>query len=211
MSGELTLYGAKGSGSVAVEAALSLLGIPFRLVEAAPWGDADEQARLAAVSPLGQVPVLDLPSGERMTESAAILIWLADAHPQAGLSPAADAPERAAFLRWMVFIPAAIYPMHTIRDHPGRWVDGEEPQKRLDERAVERLRACWRIMEGEVAPAPHLAGARLTVLDLYAAVVSRWAPRREFIEAECPKIARAVKRVDDDPRLERLWAERFGA
>src|SRR6202012_4732467 len=102
------LYGFKSSGSVAVEAALTLIGAPYTRIDAALWGDAEEQARARAANPLGQIPALLLPSGELMTESAAILIWLADAHPQAGLAPGPQSPQRPAFLRWMAYLAVEI-------------------------------------------------------------------------------------------------------
>ena len=125
------------------------------------------------------------------------------------MAPAVDAPERPAFLRWMTFVPAAIYAMYTIRDFPERWVDGAEARKRLDDRAIARILACWRMMEADIHPAPHLLGTELSVLDVYAAVVSRWEPGRPTIAAECPRLAGAVGLVDADPRLAAFWAERF--
>ena len=67
----LTLYGAEGYGSIAVEAALLLLGIPYSLVEGATWVEAAARERVASRNPLRQVPTLVLPGGEVMTESAA--------------------------------------------------------------------------------------------------------------------------------------------
>jgi GST-like protein len=52
--------------------------------------------------------------------AAAILIHLADAHPDARLSPALDAPSRAQFLRWMFFVSSAIYSLHWIKPDVGR-------------------------------------------------------------------------------------------
>ncbi len=75
---------------------------------------------MAAVNPMRQVPALVTPGGEVITESAAILIWLADSHPQARLAPGLDDPRRAQFLRWMSFIPAAVYSMFWVRDEPSR-------------------------------------------------------------------------------------------
>jgi glutathione S-transferase len=98
------VYGAQGTGSVPVEATLTLLGLPYRVVEA--YGD---DPALYAANPMRQVPALILPGGELMTESAAILIWLADSHPEARLAPTMAAHARPAFLRWMAFVSAAIY------------------------------------------------------------------------------------------------------
>ena len=82
MSDAYLVYGERGTGSVAVEAVLTLLGADYR-VENVP------EERLGAIpNPLAQVPALVLPSGELLTESAAILTWLAEAHPAARLAPA---------------------------------------------------------------------------------------------------------------------------
>jgi len=96
-----TLYGAAGSGSAPVEATLRLIRLDYRVVEAPTWEGEAERDKVAAVNPMRQIPVLVTPGGEVITESAAILIWLADAHPHARLSPGLDDPRRAQFLRWM--------------------------------------------------------------------------------------------------------------
>ena len=87
MDKPLVVYGAKGSGSVPVEAALTLLGLPYEVVEAATWEGDDQRAKVEAVNPLRQVPALVLPSGEVMSESAAILMWLAEQYPDSRLAP----------------------------------------------------------------------------------------------------------------------------
>src|SRR5262252_4732804 len=115
MREKLTLYGSEASGSVAVEAALTLLGIPYTLVEGATWAEEAARQRVAPVNPMEQIPALILPGGEVMTESAAILVWLADLHPDAQLSPAPADPRRARFLRWMVYVSSAIYSLHWIK------------------------------------------------------------------------------------------------
>jgi GST-like protein len=87
------VHGQKGTGSVPVEATLLLLGESYEVVERGRCEDRP------AGNPMQQVPVLRLPNGELMTESAAILIHLADSHPAARLSPTLDDPRRPAFLR----------------------------------------------------------------------------------------------------------------
>ena len=87
MEKPFVVYGAKGSGSVPVEAVLTLLGLGYEVVEAPAWEGEAERARVGAVNPMRQIPALVLPSGEVLTESAAILIWLAEQYPQARLAP----------------------------------------------------------------------------------------------------------------------------
>ena len=116
MTNRYILYSDQGSGGVAVEAALTLMGQPYDLVEA-PTSEPQDTAggdRVLAANPMRQVPALVFPSGEVMTESAAILIRLGE-HPQAGLVPGPDDPRRSAFLRWMAFVAAAIYSLYWVK------------------------------------------------------------------------------------------------
>ena len=206
----ITLYGAAGSGSVPVEAAMTLIGLDYRIIEAATWEGEAERDKVAVANPMRQIPALILPSGETLTESAAILIWLADAYPEARLGPRLDDPRRAQFLRWMTFIPAAIYSMFWVRDVPSRLV-GEDAaaQAELKQRTLERIADCWGIMDSQITPGRFLLGDELSVLDLYVAVASRWTPRRARFTAEAPRMAEVVRRVDALPALQAFWAERF--
>lgn len=205
-----TIYGALGSGSVPVEATLTLLGQRYAVIEAPTWEGESQAAKVAVVNPLKQIPALVTPAGETITESAAILIWLADNHPEAGLSPALDAPERAQFLRWMTFIPASIYSLFWVRDDPSRLVgDDAVMQAKVKASTAERIADCWAMMESQLSPGRYLLGDQMTVLDLYVAVVSRWGPRRVRFYEVAPRMAEVVRRVDADPRLAAFWAERF--
>jgi GST-like protein len=204
MTDDYVVYGAQGTGSVPVEATLTLLGLPYRVVEA--FGD---DPALYAANPMRQVPALILPGGELMTESSAILIWLADSHPEARLAPTMAAHSRPAFLRWMAFVASAIYALYWIRDDPGRIIDDAELGQIAKARIADRFIACWKIMESQLAPDRYILGDDLTVLDLYVAVVSRWAGGRARFNDAAPRLAEVARRVDADPRLQSFWAERF--
>ena len=205
-----TVYGASGSGSMPVEAALTLIGADYRVVEAVTWEGEAGRDKVAVVNPMRQIPALVTEAGETLTESAAILLWLTERHPEAGLAPAADDPRRAQFLRWMSFIPAAIYSMFWVRDVPSRLVgDDAAAQGVLKRRTAERIADCWATMENQIEPGRFLLGDRLTVLDLYVTVVSRWTPRRARFAAVAPRMAEVVRRVDDLPELAAFWAGRW--
>ncbi|THD58974.1 glutathione S-transferase family protein [Phenylobacterium sp.] len=210
MDGGYVLYGAPGSGSVAVEAALTLIGAPWRLEDAKSWKDVTDSDEMARVNPMRQVPALILPSGDLMTESAAILTWLADSHPGAGLAPAIDSSLRPRFLRWMSFISAQIYSLYWVRDVPSRLASGAQSEAVIKDRTAQRIADCYRTMDAQVAPAGRfLLGDEVSVLDLYLTVVSRWGPRRKGFYAAAPGLAEVVRAVDAEPRLAALWAERF--
>ena len=106
-----TLYGRPATGSAAVEALLEELGLPYRLETVAKGPDGRPSAHyLANINPLGPVPALKLPDGSVMTESAAMMIYLADLVPGANLAPLPTHPARGQYLRVMLFLAAEIYP-----------------------------------------------------------------------------------------------------
>ena len=144
------LYGAPETGSVAVEAALALIGADHR-IEDVPYDDLQ-----SGPNPLAQVPALRLPTGELMTESLAILIWLADSHPEARLAPAIDSPARPTFLRWMAFVSAAIYAHYWARDFPARVVTDARAQAEVKTRLEARIAGGWGVMEAGIEPGAYL-------------------------------------------------------
>jgi GST-like protein len=205
------VYGAVGSGSVPVEAALTLIGAPYRVEEIITYDSEVERERMAPHNPMRQFPVLVTPDGETITESAAILIWLAERHAEARLAPPHGDPRRAQFLRWMCFIPAAIYSMYWTRDVPSRLV-GDDPQAQtaLMTRSLDRISDCWAVMESQIVPAgDFLLGDAVSVLDLYMGVVSRWRPLRSRFHEVAPRLGAVARRVDALPQLATFWPKRF--
>jgi GST-like protein len=210
-SGGYVVYGAAGSGSVPVEAALTLIGRPYELIDAVTW-DQDDPAsgdKVLAANPMRQVPALVLPGAEVITESAAILIRLAELHPQARLAPGPADPARGQFLRWMSFVSAAIYSLYWVKDDASRLVPDPAGHRALEDRTLARIAECWGIMDRQVSPGRYILGEELSVLDLYVAVVSRFRPRRRRFYEVAPQMAEVVRRVDADPRLAALWAARL--
>ncbi len=204
MGEQFLVYGERGWGNVAVEAALTLIGAPYRVVDTGATGPERPPATITA-----QVPVLQLPSGELMTESATIRIWLADVSPAAGLAPAIDSPLRPAFLRWMTFVSASIYALYWVMDVPARVADGPEAHAQIKARLAARIVRGWALMETSITPGTWLLGEEISVLDLYVTVVSRWTPRKALHTTIAPRIGAVVRRVEAEPRLAALWTERF--
>ena len=205
----LTLYGAQASGSIAVEATLTLLGVSYSLVEGATWADNEARDRVAPVNPMRQIPTLVMPSGEIMTESAAILIYLADLHASAGLAPTPADPRRRQYLRWMVYVSSAIYSLHWIKPDVGRIGAPQSARASVVDAVHERIAFCWSNMDGQLTPGKYLLGDEISVLDLYVTVVSRFGPWRDRFYEVAPRMTPVVRRVDQEPRLAAFWRERF--
>ena len=204
MDGQFLLYGQKGTGSAAIEAALILAGAPYA-VRDIPHAELLK----GEFNPAAQVPALRLPSGETITESAAILLYIAEAFPEAKLAPPAGDPARAAFLRWMVFVSTAIYAHYWALDFPVRLIADPAPHEAIKAALEKRIADCWGMMDAAITPGAYLLGDTLTVLDLYVTVVSRWTPREALHAQIAPRIGAVARRVEADPRLAELFATRF--
>ena len=148
----LKIFGATRAGSLPIEATLTLLEIPYEVIEASTWESEAARKLVETVNPLRQVPALILPSGEVMTESAAILIYFADLHPQARLSPGLLDPKRAQYLRWMSYVSAAIYSLFWIKGDPMRIAASKEDVPRVIDRVHDRIADCWHRMDAQISP-----------------------------------------------------------
>lgn len=200
---EYVLYGAKGSGSVSIEAALHLAGLSHRIVEAAQWLPGSAYAELQKVNPLGQVPTFVLPDGQVLTESAAILIHLGTAIAAPGVLMPADAAQRARIVRGLVFIPANCYSAITILDYPERFLDpvDDATKEALRAGTRKRLHLHWEMFADQFGGGEYLHGDAPGALDLFAAVVSRWSGTRKHLEEHRPDFHALLQRIDTHPRV----------
>jgi len=205
-----TLYGQKGWGSVIAEAGFAVAGIPVEFVPI-DLNRAADRERLRAINPLAQFPTVTAPDGRVLTESAAILLHLADLRPDSGLAVPADAPERPDFLRWLVFLVAAVYPTFYYGDSPDRWVEGEEAQAEMTRRIIDHRGTLYRMLEAQITPNPWTLGLRFSALDIYVCAMSHWRPRRDWFKAHCPKLYSVALAADEHPAMKSVWQRNFGA
>lgn len=198
------LYGTRGSGSAAVEAALHLAGAPFRVVRASSWEADSAQDALARVNALRQIPTLQMPDGSILTESAAMLIHLGLAYPRSPLLPT-DAAARAQSIRGLVYIAANCYSAISIIDYPERWTTDASTAAldALRQGTRARLHRHWEIFADSFAAADgaFLAGAAPGALDLLAAVVSKWSGTRAHLAAQRPDFSALLGRIETHPSV----------
>jgi GST-like protein len=193
---------------------LTLAGAPFRIVEAATWVPDSALEELRRVNPLQQIPTLLLPDGSVLTESAAILIHLGLAFPDAQLLPA-DPSRRAQAIRGLVFIAANCYAAIGVIDYPERFCEGAE--EKADDAVRERIRRAtrarlhryWDTFADGFDASLLFAGAdpdaNPSALGLLAAVVSRWSGARAHLKRSRPAFAAALVRIETHPRLTALF------
>jgi GST-like protein len=203
-----TLYGARGSGSAAIEMALRAAEQPYRLVSAANWEPGPGLEALRQVNPLAQIPTLVLGDGTVLTESAAILIHLGLTHSSAALLPAASGT-RALALRGLVFLAANCYAAVSVSDYPERWTTarGSAAHGRVRTAARAQLHRDWEVFADTIAPVTVMAEATPGALAFLAVVVSQWSGARQHLQTARPDFHAWLLRAEAHPRLAGTLAE----
>lgn len=198
------LYTRPGSGGFVVEAALALAGVPFDQVDV-PKKDPPDPAFLA-ISPLNQVPVLTLPDGRSITESAAICILLAERHPQARLAPEAGTPARADFLRWMAFLSSVLYPAVLRFYYAYRYTADAEGTQAVKKAAIAEMDRGFAIVDQALAGRDWLAGEELSLADIYLVMLVAWHPDTEKARTAWPNLERLWSRLRRHELMRKLNA-----
>jgi glutathione S-transferase len=163
----MKLYYATATCSLAAHIALREAELPFTLVRYdLKAATLDGGGRLEDVNGKGYVPVLELDSGERLTEVAAILQWIADQVPATGLAPAAGTMARYRLVEWLSFVGTEVHKIFWPLFHDG---SGEENDK-----ARVRLGKSFAWAEAQLGDKPYLMGETFTVADAYLATTLNW-------------------------------------
>lgn len=203
------LYGLPGWGSAIVEAQLAWYGLPMEFRESGDlFASAEARDRLRPLNPLTQVPTLVLPDGQVMTESAAITLHLADLSGRDDLVPGPQAKERAAFLRWLVYLVANVYPTFTYADVPTRFVKDEAAAQAFRAEVDAYAQRLWLALEA-AAGAPWFLGERMTAIDVFLAVMTHWRPGATWCEQNAPRVLAAARRAGALPALAPVMARNF--
>jgi glutathione S-transferase len=199
------LYGRPGTGSVAIEAILEVAKAPYEveIIERSPDGEVPE--KLARLNPLGQVPVLRLPNGDIMTESAAIALYLGDLHPEADLAPPPGSPDRAAYLRWLIYLATNIYMTGLAAYYPDRYTSDQDGGKCVKSAALTRMAKEWGIYAEALGDRPYILGDKMSVADIYAAMQATWNFDVPAFFKKHPNLRAMYNRVTAHPAIAKVW------
>ena len=204
-----TIYGDKGSGAFSVEAVLAEAGAPYEFHRVSLDKLEQRKPEFLAINPSGKVPALRLPEGKIITESSAILLTIADHFPNARLLPPQASTERAEAYRWLAFMASEIYPMVEIVDYPERFVGEGGDTDGVRTRARDRVRERILLVE-RIVKEPWVLAGGLSILDIYAAMFTRWSIGKEWRQAHLPKLAMLADALSKRPSIAPVWARHFG-
>lgn len=202
------IYGDKGSGAFAAEAALAEAGAHYEFREISLARNEQRQADYLAVNPSGKIPTVQLPEGGILTETLAILLTIAERYPAAGLLPESGSPARAQALRWLSFMASEIYPMVEIEDYPARFAPEGAESEALKVTARDRIRERLLILENMVA-GPWLLTHGFSMVDIYAAMFNRWSAAHGWRDENIPKLCAIMQNLAERPRIAPVWNKHF--
>src|SRR5581483_10560428 len=152
------------------------------------------------VNPKGYVPALELDGGQRLTEAAVLLQYLADRKPESDLAPAPGTMERYRLQEWLNFISTEIH-----KGHGPLWSPANPDDEK--ERARKRLAGRYDWLNRQLEGRDYLMG-KFTVADAYLFTVLNWGQWTGIDIARWPALERYLARVAARPKVrEALQAE----
>ena len=200
------LYGCRRSGSLVIELALAKIGVDYDVIEVDLEQEAQRDESYAALNPQRKIPALVTDAGELLTESVAILLTLDERHPEGQLLPPVASADRARALRTLLFIATELYPIVEINDYPERFTPAGGNAAEVRELARSIWRQRWGIVEDTIAGDPYLLPSGYSAVDIYIAVVSRWAQQDDWRPANIPKVEKLTEAVASEPGAAAIWA-----
>jgi glutathione S-transferase len=203
------LYGWRQTGSMAVEAALDEAAVAHTFIPVSRKTDENLTPDYTAINPRQQLPALVAPDGTVITEGPAILVHIADAHPQAHLIPAPGSTARARHDRWLAYLHANVYEAMLREAYPDRYTDDPDGAAGVKAAATAYVERHFEILEGQLGPGPFAFGDRMQMLDIYLWMLCWWADA-DWLAVACPGIFRLREAAQARPALAAVWARHFG-
>ena len=192
----MKLFYLPGACSLADHIVLEWIGLPYEAV-AVPR-DQLKGKEFLAINPAGSVPALRLDDGSVLTQNVAILDYLSSIAPQAGLSGDGTPLSRADVLRWTTFLNADVHPSFSHLFAAARFVDGEEAQANLKQKAKSRLRGDFERLDAQIGDGVWLVGNCRSIADTYLYVVTRWAHAMQVDLSGLDNLARHFEHMSAD-------------
>ncbi len=194
------LYWAPSTGAFAPDVVLTLTGAPFER-QRVDYDNKEQQGEtFRSLNPLGQIPVLQLPDGAAITESAAMVLHLVESFPEAGLAPPAGSAERAVFHRWLVFLAVNVYGATLRYYYSERYTSDPTGADSVRQAADRDLQGFYEILQRALDPGPFLTGAAFGAADIYLMMLVDWYPPARVL----PRVERLCAALKKDPRISEL-------
>ena len=199
-----TLYYSPGSASMVVHLALLEIGAPHELRLVDFDTNAQRDPAYLKLNPRGVVPTLVI-DGRPLSESAVLLMVLAERHPEAKLAPAPGTPEREAWQQWIVYLSNTLMSTYRFWFYPSELGAAEHtPEVRT---ALQRkIEGVWDLLDAQLtANGPYLLGQEFSGADLLLTMLMRWSRNMPRPATEWPALHRLANLVRARSSWQKLY------
>lgn len=200
-----TLYYSPSTASLVVHWLLIELQRPHDLVALDFERREHKSPGYLRLNPAGVVPTLVI-DGEVITEAAAIVMHLADLHPEAALAPAPGSPCRAQYYQWMCFMANTLQPAYRVWFYPAE-AAGEGNIEAAREQARLKLETAWAQVAAHLgAHGPFLLGESPSAADFMLTMLMRWSRNMPRPSNHWPVLQAHATRMKAKPSFSEVHA-----
>ncbi len=199
------LYGSPSTASLVVHWLLIELGIEHQMHMLDFDRHEQKSAAYLEINPAGVVPTLVV-DGQAITEAPAIVMHLADCHPQAGLAPPLGSAERGQYYRWMLFMANTLQPAYRAWFYAPE-IAGDENAEAASEHARLKIEGAWQRVSSHLQDhGPYLLGERISAADFMLTMLMRWSRNMPRPSDTWPMLKAHANTMKSRPAFKEVYA-----
>ena len=198
----LTFYYAKNSAAYAPHILLEDVGAVYEAIKIDFAGGEQRSAPYLQINPKGRVPSLITDQGI-LTETPAILAYIAQTHPEQGMAPE-TAFEFAVAQAFNCYIASTVHVAHAHKHRGARWADHASAHAHMRAKVHQNMTDCAAVIETHYLQGPWVLGNRYSMCDPYLALVTRWLGDDGVDVGQFPKIAAHNQAMRERPSMQTI-------
>lgn len=201
----LKFYYAPKTCALAVHIALEQIGAPYEAIALDFANQAQRSAEYLAINPKGRVPALVTERGI-LTETPALLLYLAQRFPEANLAPLGDHFAIAQMQAFNSYLCSTVHVAHAHRVRGARWVDDPAAIEAMKKKVPQTMGDCMALIEHGMLKGPWVIGEQYTVADMYLFTIAGWLEGDGVDLSKLPRVIDHRTRMAADPVVKRINA-----
>ena len=201
----LKLFYAPRTCSLATHIALEEAGAEYALARIDFAAEEQRKPEYLAVNPKARVPALLTEDGV-ITETPALLAFVAQRFPRARLAPLDDAFAFARVQAFNSYLCSTVHVAHAHRMRAYRWADEPEAIAAMQRKVPQTVGACFELIEREMLAGPWVMGAAYTICDPYLFTLAQWLEGDGVDVARLPRVADHRRRMSEREAVRRAIA-----
>ena len=200
------LYYAPGTCALASHIALEEAGAAYTTERIDFKSNQQNSAEYLAVNPKGRVPSLVTDRGI-LTETPAMLVFIAQSFPQAKLAPLGDAFAFAQAQAFNSYLCSTVHVAHAHKMRGARWATEEPSFADMKRKVPQTVGACFALIERDMLKGPWVMGEQYTICDPYLFTLAGWLEGDSVDLAALPKVADHRKRMSERLAVRKVLAD----